>query len=119
MKLKQNRTHYMKWTLDYDSLSIRYHWLWQDKPDEENVYILKHHNASTSCIIDEKMAQMLIKRHGIKVEEIVANVTLLRDGGRQHNKVVISDKRIESYRGGSVDELLGQMKHRFFPKDAK
>ncbi len=116
MKLNQHRTHYMKWTLDFDSLSIRYHWLWQDKPEEENIYILKHHNNSTSTPINEKMALMLINKHTTKTEEVVAYVTILPDGQRQHNKTVIGNKHISSYRGGTIDTLLHKMTHRFFKR---
>jgi hypothetical protein len=80
----------------------------------QNVYILKHHDKSQSCVIDEQMARALINSYGVKLEEVVAHVTSLPNGSRQHNKIVISDKKIESYIGGKEDELISSMKHKLF-----
>ena len=114
-KIKQNRTHYLRWALGiHESLSVRYHYLHQDKPELQGVWVLKHHDKSVSSVIDEKMARALINSYGTKCEEIVAHTTTLPDNTRQHNKVVISETHIESYIGGTVDKRLASKKHKFW-----
>jgi len=122
MKISANRTHYLKWHLDFGDkqYSIRYHFLWQSRRDLENKYILKHHSTGALSEISEQMAQQLIRDHGYKVEEIVASVHLQNSGPesmRFQNKVAIDETHICSMRGKDNDILLNKMKHHFYTKE--
>ncbi len=102
-----HRCHYIKFSLSLDEeLSIRYNFTFQDKPDYENKYILKHHSLKTSSLIDEKMAISLVKQYCIKREEIVSHVYFLEKGKQEHRKIVISEDSIQQVRGGHTDEIL-------------
>jgi hypothetical protein len=112
-KVRRNRTHYLKWELDIDELSVRYHFLWQDNAEKEKVYILKHHGKSVHTVISEQMAMILIKEHCIEETEVIAFVSMAPDGTRIHNKTVIGNKFTRSYIGGSLDTETASMEHKF------
>ncbi len=112
--ISKNRTHYIKYQLDLgEDYSIRYHFLWQGQEHKEKVYVLKHHGGSVNSIIEDKLALFMIKHHCTRITEVVASVEVTECKKRLHNKVVISDDRIESFRGGRDDVLIKSMKHRF------
>ncbi len=114
MRLDKNRTHYIKYELSIDpNLSIRYHFLWQGQEHKTMVYVLKHHDGSVNSILDDAMAKYMIKQYATRVTEVVASVEITECKKRLHNKVVISDERIESFRGGQTDVLLKSMTHKF------
>ena len=122
MTIDCNRTHYLKWKLDLEGeeLSIRYHFLWQDKKELEGKYILKHHSRSTHSEISEKMAKMFIKHNCTAKEEVIAYLdTQMIDSEmvRTHRKTVITDKHIRTFIGGREDVMTNEMKHKF--KDQK
>jgi len=124
MKIQSNRTHYLKWKLDLGDgeYSIRYHFLWQSKKDFEQKYILKHHATGNLSIVSNDMAQHLIRKHAVKVEEIVASVYMQNNASesmRFQNKVIIDEKHITSMRGSDQDIQLNKMKHNFYDKENK
>ncbi len=55
----------------------------------------------------------MIKHHCTRVTEVVASVRITECKKRIHNKIVISDDRMESFIGGQTDQLLVSKKHRF------
>ncbi len=121
LKIDANRTHYLKWKLDIGDghYSIRYHFLWQNKKEMEKKYILKHHAHSTFSEISEPMARMMINKHSIAEEEIVASAQLTNDKSNVsgiHKKTVIDDNTIKSMLGDTEDQLLNKMKHKFYKK---
>ncbi len=114
MRIDKNRTHYLKWELSLDpSLSIRYHFLWQGQEHKEKVYVLKHHDGSINSILDDNMAKFMIKTYATRVTEVVASVQITECKKRLHNKIVLSDDKIETFRGGATDILLASKKHNF------
>jgi len=54
-----NRTHYLKWVLHND-ISVRYHEVFQDKPELVGKYILKDHETNTFQVLSNKMARAII-----------------------------------------------------------
>jgi len=54
-----NRTHYLKWVINND-ISVRYHEVFQDKPDLVGKYILKDHETNTFQVLSNKMARAII-----------------------------------------------------------
>lgn len=56
---RKHKVHYLKWVIKGD-LSVRYHLTYDDRPELENVYILKHHGHSKYSVVDEKFAKTLI-----------------------------------------------------------
>ena len=68
-----NRTHYLKWVLNSDSknLSIRYHEVFQDKPELVGKYILKDHLNKEWVLLSKKMAENIINSKDVlSVEEV-------------------------------------------------
>jgi len=106
-----HRCHYIKFSLSLDEqLSIRYHFTFQDKPDFENKYMLKHHSLKTSSLIDDKMALSLIKQYCNKKEEIISHVAFLEKGKKEHRKIVISKEHIKQVIGGFQDKTIKSSK---------
>jgi len=110
-QVTSHRCHYLKFSLSIDEqMSIRYHFTFQDKPDFENKYILKHHSLKTSSLLDEKMALALIKKYCTKKEEVVSHIAFLEKGQREHRKIVISEEHIKQVIGGSQDKTIKSSK---------
>ena len=119
MKIESNRTHYLRWRLDLGEgdYSIRYHFTWQNNKDFENKYILKHHSKSRYSEITKQMADILIKEHGVSVEEVIGSLGLATEESQTqhiHNKTIISGTTITSLRGDATDVTLNSMEHKFY-----
>ena len=83
----EHRTHYLKWQIRGD-ISIRYHEVFQDKPELVGKFILKDHESSTWEVISKKMAQTIIK--GGNTDEVVEIYGYLNKG--KYHKLIKPSK---------------------------
>jgi hypothetical protein len=63
-------THYFKWYITKD-ISIRYHFIYLDKPFFENRYIIKSHNNNLKQKINNILAENIINELNLKPVEII------------------------------------------------
>jgi hypothetical protein len=63
-------THYLKWNITND-ISIRYHFIYIDKPFFENRYIIKSHNNNLKQKINNILAENIINELNLIPVEII------------------------------------------------
>jgi len=70
MKRKFHLTWYLKIPLT-DDLSVRYFFVFEDRPDLKGKWVIKSHLRKEYGVIDEKTAQMIVESHGKTLDDAV------------------------------------------------
>ena len=70
MKKKFHLTWYLKIPLT-DDLSVRYFFVFDDRPDLKGKWVIKSHSRKEYGVIDEKTAGMIVESHGKTLDDAV------------------------------------------------
>jgi len=69
-KGKHHLTWYLKIPLT-DDLSVRYFFVFEDRPDLKNKWVIKSHSRKEYGIIDEKTAELIVESHGKTLNDAI------------------------------------------------
>ena len=92
---KKNRQHYIKWPMNED-MSIRYYFLFEDRPEFEKKYVIKSHNSKLYETISVNMAKKLIKELTLKFTktEVIGEKVIDENKNINYRKIIIQNDKI-------------------------